>query len=385
MKSKDLSESVVAKGHCLLACATFQDIAPSPLYARGLIPWNILYRFPIHPKTIGSGRLKSISTLFQNYRFTKLRIEYIPETNSLSNGDVAVWFSQNMDTVYPTQDGFALRSYLEECEDASGCHVWDPMLTDFLEEKPTHEVFFTERTSMDLGQIYQTSVAIATSYTGSATAYLGDFVLHYEIELSAPRAPADLFERNSVAGLQFPIRALEVGQPAICDIQGPAVDFWKDRTGLYYCVVQQSIAAGAPVGFNMFSGLSGRAGEMFYVEVSYHPTSSIFSGPTARFTYYSNSAAVMQNQPMFVELEITASTTMYASGTFILNSQQIVDLLPIQAPLTSSSNNSKASLGNRGQPLGIHVIEHESGNFDPHVVINPFTGNVTCSNPKWRQ
>jgi len=215
MKTKDMSENVVAKGHCLLACATFQDIAPSPLYARGLIPWNILYRFPIHPKTIGSGRLKAISTLFQNYKFTKLRIEYIPETNSLSNGDVAVWFSQNMDTVYPTEDGFALRSYLEECEDASGCHVWDPMITDPLKEKSTHDVYFTERTSMDLTQIYQTSVAIATSYTDTATKYLGDFVLHYEIELSAPRAPADLFERNSVAGLQFIVTPLTIGMPCI--------------------------------------------------------------------------------------------------------------------------------------------------------------------------
>lgn len=384
MKTKDMSENVVAKGHCLLACATFQDIAPSPLYARGLIPWNILYRFPIHPKTIGSGRLKAISTLFQNYKFTKLRIEYIPETNSLSNGDVAVWFSQNMDTVYPTEDGFALRSYLEECEDASGCHVWDPMITDPLKEKSTHDVYFTERTSMDLTQIYQTSVAIATSYTDTATKYLGDFVLHYEIELSAPRAPADLFERNSVAGLQFIVTPLTIGMPCICSTIGPSVAFWKNRTGLYYCTTMKSLPAGAPTSYNMFSGLSGRAGEMFYCEVSYHPISSLFANATVTFTYYSNSAAVMQNQPMYAEIDITANNTFDAIGTFILNSQQIVDIQPVQ--LNAQSGGSKvASSGNQGQPLGIHVIEHESGNFDPHVVVNPFTGNVTCSNPKWRQ
>lgn len=389
MKSTEVSDNVTAKGHCLLACATFQDtLGPG----RGLIPWSILYRVPIHPKTIGSGRLKEFSTLFQNYKFKKIRIEYIPEINSLTNGDVAVWFSQNMDTVFPTVDGFALRSYLEECEDATSSHVWDPMMMDYLKEKSTHEVYFCERTNMDLAGTYQTCVNIATSHVNTAEAYLGDFVIHYEIEFSGARAPADTFDRNSVGGLSMPINASIVGAPASFDTNdNDVVNFWKQRTGLYYCTVQKGCAAGTS--FSNINGLSGRAGDMFYLEVEFHPTEAgFFAANTIRFILYANSAAVLQGQPMYFTSLTNVLSTMYFVGTFILNAQQQTRVLPVQGVENNSypmirnerDKENSASSVNRGQPLGIHVIEHESGNFDPHVVVNPFTGNVTCSNPKWR-
>lgn len=373
--SGTLNGDITISGNCLLASSLFTDVLATAF----IMPWYLSHRIPIHPKTIGSGRLADMSALYQRYKFTKFKVNWIPEVGSQTAGAIAAWFSDNLDTVIPVS-GFALRSFLTESEGAKGDHIWQPFSCPRKSTKGELDSYLIERTTGDLNTVFQSTFVSAASYYSTTATYMGDFEVEYTCKLMDTRAPAIAGLYNSSDGFSVVVPTLNKGDACSWTTNDTtAVNFWKNSPGIWYCTTSKNASSVTPYG--TFNGLSGLKGDMFYMEVIYLPLAGTFTSDRVEFTFYPNSAAITANTPMLMESTTTVVFDLLFKGYYMAASQRTVQVVPIQVSVNNQNvrpNSNSPQNNNASQPLGIHIIEHESGNFDPHVVVNPFTGNVTA-------
>lgn len=376
IESGSFNGDITISGNCLLASSIFNDV----LSTQAIMPWYLSHRIPIHPKTIGSGRLADMSVLYQRYKFTKFKVNWIPEVGSQSTGAIAAWFADNLDTVIPVS-GYSLRSFLTESEGAKGDHIWEPFSCPRKSTKGELESYLIERTTGDLNTVFQSTFVSAASFFSNTATYLGDFEVEYTIKLMDTRAPAISSLQNNAEGFGIHVPPLNKGDKVeFTTANAGVVQFWKDMPGIWYCTTTLDATNASPYG--TFNGMSGKKGDLFYVEVLYLPLAGTFTSDRIEFTFYPNSAAITANTPMLVETTSALEYDIFFRGYYLAASERRVQTVPIQVsqidkkcvsnPISNSPQQSSA------QPLGIHIIEHESGNFDPHVIINPYTGNVTA-------
>nr|BAT70029.1 coat protein [Pothos latent virus] len=223
----------------------------SGLVVNGGVTGNLYRLSPSNPVVFPW--LQGIAASFDQYKFDRVQLQYVPMCATTETGRVAIYFDKDSQDVGPA-DRIELANMAHLTESAPWCESTLSIPVDnikrFMNDNST-----TDPKLVDLGQI-----GLAT-YGGGSTNAVGDLFIHYTITLFEPQPLASLIEteQTGIGAAPFGTNLVTVSGNATTTtitFRGP---------GVYMLALSQRAAS-----FTTFATAGGAA-------VNSHTT--LFSGP----------------------------------------------------------------------------------------------------------
>lgn len=180
---------------------------------------GIMGMCPLNPLYCDGMRVAKTMTQYDQFRIRQITFEYVPFTNALQTGGLAMVVVNDIDDPLPTEGGFpALRDALSR-DGALAFNVYTPAACS--QGTPLLKWYYTANTAdADLDQPGQFYVLAGTDVanSGGASIPLGLVWMHYELECRAPSIERPIAQTFAQSTLSMNLLTFNVGAGGFCHV-----------------------------------------------------------------------------------------------------------------------------------------------------------------------
>lgn len=161
----------------------------SSIISQLLAPWSNLAQITssimMHPKAMNSIQMDNLAPLYTKYKFNKFTVEVVPQLPTTSTGMIFGAIYPSVDTFPPIQS-LTLKKYMQANPTFKEKNIYNTLRLSMPQSKylPAYTMEYNvSDTSMQ-------GVAYLGAQFGTEAAYIGDVIVHYEVDLFNMTAPA---------------------------------------------------------------------------------------------------------------------------------------------------------------------------------------------------
>jgi len=151
---------------------------------------TMLFTLLVGPNSLGVGRLKVFSTLYEKYRFRKFRLRYVPIANATVSGQVMGYFDQDPTDVAPATTPLVAFQRGVAHYGAKTSNVWESRDFELMDDEPKRLLYsegnLGNTTVADVRMLYQARFTLLAASALTAVP-LGNLYLDYIIDFVDPQ------------------------------------------------------------------------------------------------------------------------------------------------------------------------------------------------------